>query len=760
MSSRHSQSNLSEADLERADIRRSEMMAAEAKGLGDVRLVKTVNPKTLERDFGFTAVQKGNAVVIQSVREDGPARGKLVQGQTITRLNSVMDPSFEEVQRSLRVAGTSTTELLITVHPPFRQPTRTITLRRQRVTTSFGFQFQSNPVVGTSSFVHTVAFVAQEGPARDAGLAEGDILVKADETELHRVGNDVLTRLLTSSVTVTLVVRNPMSEDTDQATPETSTQEIRQGTSVPSESSTLVLPDTFANPKTPFRPNGDDGRVRLLEQELELSRNREADFQRREATLREELGLKEKRLEEEQFSRRAAQAEAAAAKSRQQQYRPPPRHQPIPWVAFEGMAAASDLPSEHMTARLSTAIARFERARKRIQWAKSHLLRFDAPEGNEVSKRRARKTGDKSPQPQATTTALAGIGEMEDVSSFPPPTDTDSGRIPWQERNDHALNAGVTQKPNHQFNLDTELRKHSLSSAYVPAEDPNDSETSSSVVSGEAHDSEGEPEVLPDSDVNSGHPRRKKALLIAISYVGREDLFLDGTLRDSETVHAFLLEEGFDDFQIHMINEAEGSLHPPTKAEITRGMRWLVDDAKAGDSLFLHIAGHGIQIKDRDGDELGDMMDECIVPMDYVNGKRATLLTDDELFGLMIRDLPQDVHLDIIMDCCHSGSGADLEWGWEGKNGWVRHSTKPARGGRVVCISGCEDAQLSTETNAFDGEPRGALTACWLDAVSQSGSYRELYDTILTSIREHSTQQPILSSNLQFNLNDNYTFLD
>lgn len=383
-----------------------------------------------------------------------------------------------QVQRSLRAAGTSTTELLITVHPPFRQPTRTITLRRQRVTTSFGFQFQSNPVVGTSSFVHTVAFVAQEGPARDAGLAEGDvsptalcarvvailslesiqILVKADETELHRVGNDDLTRLLTSSVTVTLVVRNPMSEDTDQATPETSnfddhvaqenkrddgtvttdlagrqgTQEIRQGTSVPSESSTLVLPDTFTNPKTPFRPNGDDGRVRLLEQELELSRNREADFQRREATLREELGLKEKRLEEEQLSRRAAQAEAAAAKARQQQYRPPPRHQPIPWVAFEGMAAASDLPSEHMTARLSTAIARFERARKRIQWAKSHLLRFDAPEGNEVSKRRARKTGDKSPQPQATTTALAGIGEMEDVSSFPPPTDTDSGRIPWQ----------------------------------------------------------------------------------------------------------------------------------------------------------------------------------------------------------------------------------------------------------------------------------------------------------------------------------------
>lgn len=71
---------------------------------------------------------------------------------------------------------------------------------------------------------------------------------------------------------------------------------------------------------------------------------------------------------------------------------------------------------------------------------------------------------------------------------------------------------------------------------------------------------------------------------------------------------ATVLTHDFDE-QIHMINEAEGSLHPPTKAEITRGMRWLVDDAKAGDSLFLHIAGHGIQIKDRDGDEVCRLKD-------------------------------------------------------------------------------------------------------------------------------------------------------
>lgn len=97
--------------------------------------------------------------------------------------------------------------------------------------------------------------------------------------------------------------------------------------------------------------------------------------------------------------------------------------------------------------------------------------------------------------------------------------------------------------------------------------------------------------------------------------------------------------------------------------------------------------------------------------MDHVKNKRATLVTDDELFDMIAKDLPTGVELDVIMDCCNSGSSIDLKWGWNGKT-WSHHSprTTSAAGGRVVCLSACQDWEASAETDAFNGELRGALT--------------------------------------------------
>ncbi len=36
------------------------------------------------------------------------------------------------------------------------------------------------------------------------------------------------------------------------------------------------------------------------------------------------------------------------------------------------------------------------------------------------------------------------------------------------------------------------------------------------------------------------------------------------------------------------------------------------------------------------------------------------MIRDDELFALLISELPKDVHLTCVMDCCHSGSILDL----------------------------------------------------------------------------------------------------
>lgn len=41
-----------------------------------------------------------------------------------------------------------------------------------------------------------------------------------------------------------------------------------------------------------------------------------------------------------------------------------------------------------------------------------------------------------------------------------------------------------------------------------------------------------------------------------------------------------------------------------TRANIMRGLQWLMQDQRPGDSLFFHFSGHGSQTADRSGDEL------------------------------------------------------------------------------------------------------------------------------------------------------------
>ena len=80
----------------------------------------------------------------------------------------------------------------------------------------------------------------------------------------------------------------------------------------------------------------------------------------------------------------------------------------------------------------------------------------------------------------------------------------------------------------------------------------------------------------------------------------------------------------------------------------------MVEKAQPGDFLFFHFSGHGSQIRDRDGDELRDQMDELICPydMNWDNG----YITDDMLNEIFTQ-LPPGVFLEVILDSCHSGTG-------------------------------------------------------------------------------------------------------
>jgi len=141
----------------------------------------------------------------------------------------------------------------------------------------------------------------------------------------------------------------------------------------------------------------------------------------------------------------------------------------------------------------------------------------------------------------------------------------------------------------------------------------------------------------------------RNALLVGINdYQGKGDL--NGCINDVTNMrHMLKTFLGFTNSEIRVLVDARA-----TKENILVRLEKMIAGAKSNDYLIFHFSGHGSQIRDRDGDELNDCMDEILCPydMNWDNG----FITDDRLNELF-RRLPQGVMLEVFLDCCHSGTG-------------------------------------------------------------------------------------------------------
>ena len=71
-------------------------------------------------------------------------------------------------------------------------------------------------------------------------------------------------------------------------------------------------------------------------------------------------------------------------------------------------------------------------------------------------------------------------------------------------------------------------------------------------------------------------------------------------------------------------------------------------------ALTSGVFVHNSQIRDRNGDELSDGLDELLCPHDM--NFDGNYILDDDLKSILSK-LPVGVNLDVILDCCHSGTG-------------------------------------------------------------------------------------------------------
>jgi len=147
-----------------------------------------------------------------------------------------------------------------------------------------------------------------------------------------------------------------------------------------------------------------------------------------------------------------------------------------------------------------------------------------------------------------------------------------------------------------------------------------------------------------------------QALLVGINdYGGVGDL--RGCLNDLTNLRNVLKTfYGFTNEQIRVLTDERA-----TCENILFRLRKMVKESKPGDFLVFHFSGHGSQIRDRDQDELKDHMDELICPYDI--DWDGVYITDDML-GEILGELSTGVTMEVILDCCHSGTGTRFdEWG-------------------------------------------------------------------------------------------------
>lgn len=143
----------------------------------------------------------------------------------------------------------------------------------------------------------------------------------------------------------------------------------------------------------------------------------------------------------------------------------------------------------------------------------------------------------------------------------------------------------------------------------------------------------------------------KKAFLVGINDyhpAGGGGPDLSGCLNDVRDMADTLVICGFEPKNMRLCTDRAA-----TRDGIRRGLAALVAGARPGDSLVFYYSGHGSQVADADADE-ADRSDEVLCPHDVDFGRRV-YIADDELRGCFAA-LPAGANLEVIFDCCHSGT--------------------------------------------------------------------------------------------------------
>ncbi|MBN1565629.1 MAG: caspase family protein [Anaerolineae bacterium] len=265
----------------------------------------------------------------------------------------------------------------------------------------------------------------------------------------------------------------------------------------------------------------------------------------------------------------------------------------------------------------------------------------------------------------------------------------------------------------------------------------------------------------------------KKGLIVGIDKYRNPSWNLEGCTMDAAIMSGMLQDHfGFPTDNIRVLMDERA-----TKAAMLERIDWLTRDAKPGDVMVFFYAGHGSQVRDRDGDELEDHMDEILCPHDL---NWDDPLTDD-ILGTYFKRVPQGANLTVVFDCCNSGTATRSMWAEVRADGTVSEpeykktryikppldiehrgrgiALKTRRIGEVIMkenhilMTACQSNQEAQEKR-FGGQARGAFSYYMGEAFKRANfklTYREAHQDTLVRLRDNGfIQIPQLEGPAEF----------
>lgn len=212
-----------------------------------------------------------------------------------------------------------------------------------------------------------------------------------------------------------------------------------------------------------------------------------------------------------------------------------------------------------------------------------------------------------------------------------------------------------------------------------------------------------------------------KALLFGLDYHNDQNLRLSGCIQDAKNLKQWLINDlGWTEQDIYLCTDE--NTHKPHRANILAMFaefiaftQNLTEQQQKQCTIFISYSGHGSYKTDLNGDEK-DGQDSVLVPIDVHADQKPRYITDDDIAHL-IKQFPKHISLIMLIDACHSGTMADLQYRYISQQKYaIEHQSKTPC--RVVMISGCQDFELANEVwNEQEKKVQGLMSQAFLHAL-------------------------------------------